>query len=238
MTGVVEGRKPGAAQRLMVRLMMQKAEVLANEAVSDQFRVIRLGGGSLTGTKWRPGDKIQVNQGGFFSARSYTPFSWNAEAGTCELLVWAAGQGPGADWATRVRPGEACDFFPLNPGVMAEAAERIALFGDETSIATAAALAGHHGELHAIIECAGPAACGEVLKGLSVRHDVFRRAPADAHLDAVLVSLATASPAFDRVILTGKAGSIQTVYRSLRMAPLAAKVVAKPYWAAGKTGLS
>lgn len=104
-------RKQGRLGRMLVRLLMRRATVVAVEQVADAFRLITLEGPELAGVAWTAGQKIQIAMGSAFMARTYTPIRWDAAAGRTDILAHAHGDGPGSAWVRGVRPGDMCDLF-------------------------------------------------------------------------------------------------------------------------------
>ncbi|KIO75179.1 hypothetical protein TH53_22135 [Pedobacter lusitanus] len=50
---------------------------------------------------------------GNLSFRDYTPFGWDAETNTCSLLVDTAHEGPGSEWAKRLRTGDRIQYLKI-----------------------------------------------------------------------------------------------------------------------------
>jgi len=46
-----------------------------------------------------------------FTFRDYSPFGWDAETGTCSILVDAAHEGPGSNWAKTLKAGDVVHYF-------------------------------------------------------------------------------------------------------------------------------
>ncbi|MBY0322009.1 MAG: siderophore-interacting protein [Reyranella sp.] len=121
---------------------MKQATVVAAERLDERFRSITLEGAALAGVAWVPGQKIQLAMGTAFVARTYTPIDWDASAGRARILGFAHGVGPGSAWVRGIAPGDACDLFGPRSSVDARRlAGPLAVFGDETSIGLASALA-------------------------------------------------------------------------------------------------
>lgn len=96
---------PGRVTRALLRWMMRPARVAAVKTLSPRFRLIDLEGDDLKGVTWLPGHKVQVSIGSGLSSRTYTPMSWDADAGRTRLLAFVHGDGPGSRWAASLLEG-------------------------------------------------------------------------------------------------------------------------------------
>lgn len=234
---------PGILGRAFTRLFMRHATVAAVETIADRFRLITLEGPALAGIAWTPGQKIQIAMGSAFVARTYTPIEWDPVAGRTRVLGYAHGDGPGSAWVHDVRPGDECDLFgPRRSVDVSVAAGPLALFGDETSIGLGAALSSP-------VRAGAAVSCRFEVNDVAASHRVmahfglkdaalFGREADGAHIAAIEAAL----PALDAVgvtfVLTGKAPTIQRLRQALkRQAVPAKRIIAKAYWAPGKTGL-
>lgn len=238
-----EASASGGLSRFLIRLIMKRATVTANEALGDRFRLVTLEGPGLRDVAWTPGQKIQIAMGSAFAARTYTPLTWNAVEGRTCILGYAHGVGPGNDWLRAAVPGSSCDIFGPRASLdMARPGGPLAIFGDETSFGLAYALGQRAGAAEAVtavfevgdIETSRSVAAQLHLQGCTL---ISRRAE-DAHLpefESKLPGLADAGATF---VLTGKAGSIQRVRRILKtlLVPLK-RIRTKAHWTPGKTGL-
>ena len=136
-------KTPGRLSQALTRLLMRRASVVAVEPLADRFRLITLRGPALAGVSWAPGQKIQIAMGSVFVARTYTPMEWDASEGLTRFLGYAHGDGPGSAWLQALEPGAECDIFGPRPSLaVAGLAGPLAVFGDETSMGLAHALAG------------------------------------------------------------------------------------------------
>jgi NADPH-dependent ferric siderophore reductase len=232
----------GRLSRALVRMFMRHATIAACETIADRFRLITLEGSSLKDVAWTPGQKIQIAMGSAFVARTYTPIEWDSVAGRTRILGYAHGHGPGSAWVRGLKPGEECDIFgPRHSLDVSAAASSLAILGDETSIGLAHALL-HQDRAGAVVcrfEVDDVAASRRVTAHLGLDDAVlFGRTEDDAHLhemEATLPALVNAGATF---VLTGKASTIQRFRQGLkRQAAPATRIVAKAYWAPGKTGL-
>lgn len=235
-------KAPGRLGQALIRLLMKRATVTASERLARGFRLITLEGPALEGVAWTPGQKIQIAMGSAFTARTYTPIEWNPGTGRACILGHVHGDGPGSLWVRDAAPGDMCDIFgprgSLDAGRMHGP---LAVFGDETSIGLAHALAYQDpGRMVAgyfeVGDVEGSCRVAEQL-GLD-RVALFARAAGDAHVGEMEVRLATLAAGGTGFVLTGKAGTVQRLRQRLkRLAVPSSRIAAKAYWAPGKTGL-
>ncbi|WP_404713650.1 siderophore-interacting protein [Sphingomonas sp. MMS24-J13] len=226
----------------MIRLIMKRAAVTANETLANRFQLICLEGPGLVDVVWTPGQKIQIAMGSAFVTRTYTPIAWNPATGRTCILGYAHGTGPGSDWLRGAVPGSSCDIFgPRTSLAIGRPSGPLAIFGDETSLGLAHALA-LSGGMEAVV---GFFEVEDVEAGRSVavqldlqNYTLVGREADDAHLsefESKLPALADAGATF---VLTGKAGSIQRVRRTLKALQVPSRRIrTKAYWTPGKTGL-
>jgi NADPH-dependent ferric siderophore reductase len=241
MSDTTTAPRAGLIGSAFLKLFTRSARVVDIEEAGPAFRIVTLGGDALRNVAWTPGDKVQIQLGGWVR-RTYTPMSWDAVYGLTRILVYLHGTGPGADWARTLRKGDECSFYGPRRSIVPDD-ERIVLFGDETSLGLAAALRNGVGrdDVHVVLEVGAPTAVRPVIERLRLgdarieaRQDGDRHLAAlQAHMTALLREHETAE-----VVLSGKAGSIQHMSRALRQHGVGgARRQTKAYWAPGKTGL-
>lgn len=224
------------------RMFLKPAVVTRSEQIGDLFRLITLESPQFRGVEWWAGQKIKVATGPGLATRTYTPIEWDAVAGRTRILAHAHGEGPGSTWVRRAVAGETCEILGPRPSLdVRDARNGIVLFGDETSIGLACAIAGQQpaGTVRAFFEVDSEA---EVSRAMALprlgRFELFAREPGDRHLAQVEGRMSALVASGARFLLSGKASSIQRLHRALKTQGLArAVLVAKPYWAPGKTGL-
>jgi ferric-chelate reductase (NADPH) len=234
----------GRVEKAVLALFTKQASVTELRRVSEQFSLITLRGDALRGVSWIPGQKIQVQLGGFVQ-RTFTPLSWDAVEGSTVLLVYLHGDGPAVRWARALEIGTPCSLFGPRASLDLNALDRKALlFGDETSFGLAHALRftsqGSAG-VELLLEVSSLVEAEQALQAVGVTgaHLVERR-PGDAHLGVVEE---TAEDLLRRhslqsSVLSGKATSIQKLNRRLRALGLSRqRIRTKAYWAPGKKGL-
>jgi len=233
-------KAPGRIGQALLRLLMRRATVIANERLSDRFRLITLEGPALAGLDWVPGQKIQIAMGSAFVARTHTPIEWNAEEGRTCILGYAHGDGPGSAWLQGAVEGDGCDLFGPRGSLDVRAMPGpLALFGDETSIGLAYALARTGRAITCHFETQDADGTALVLDklGLGDAALVARRAD-ETHLDALAATLPDLAASGASFVLTGRAAGIQRLRQALKRAAVpAGRVATKAYWAPGKTGL-
>ena len=133
-------RRAGLLESAMLKLFTRHVQVLHIEDIGSAFRTITLSGEALRNVAWAPGDKIQIQLGGWVQ-RTYTPIDWDAENGRTRFLVCLHADGPGTRWARTRRKGDACIVSgPRRSLELSGLKSPAVLFGDETSFGLAAAL--------------------------------------------------------------------------------------------------
>jgi NADPH-dependent ferric siderophore reductase len=229
--------------RSLMRMLMKQARVVEVEPVAEGFRLIALESPEFKGIQWVPGQKVQIAMGSAFVARTFTPIEWDAAAGRTRILGYAHGHGPGSAWVRDVSLGDACDVFGPRASLDVGDARLPVVIGDETSIGLAHALVLGGPPRPATLPClfevkaAAPAREAVVRLHLDAA-ELFECAENDTHLEGIerrLPALAATGASF---VLTGKASTIQRLRRVLKDSGVASpRVLAKAYWAPGKTGL-
>jgi NADPH-dependent ferric siderophore reductase len=221
------------------------ARVAEVTAPSEHFRFIDLVSKDLVGTRWRPGDKVQINVGDW-NVRTYTPLSIDAVAGRLRILAFAHGAGPGSIWARAVKADAGCHLLgPRGSLALGDATAPTVLFGDETSFAVASNLEtqlGTRSPARFVFEVTAPAESRLILEqlGLAERATLVDKRADGSHLDAAAraVRQALAELATSELVLTGNAGSIQRLRKQLKNEGVSLRQSkTKAYWAHGKEGL-
>ncbi|EDM37289.1 putative iron transport/utilisation related protein [Pedobacter sp. BAL39] len=201
--------------------------------------------GDFQGLDFHPGYAIdfRVNDNDF---RHYTPSAFDAQEGTCEILIHLHGNGPGSDFISRLKVGEVLKMvIPRGRKLYQPDHQFHFFFGDETALGLFKLL---REEIHAadqhytgVLELseenlALPARLGMRLKTVTKNpDDPGRYAAASLH------AMKTGYPhIFHQGIfyLIGNAASIQHVKRTLRHMGVAVKNIrTEAYWMKGKAGL-
>lgn len=236
-------RQPGRFGRALLRVLMKQARIVETESVAAGFRLITLESPEFRGLHWIPGQKVQIAMGSAFVARTFTPIEWDAKAGRTRILGYAHGKGPGSVWVSDATPGDRCDVFGPRASLdVGHAPGMRVVLGDETSIGLAHALARHAAgkPLQCLFEVNSLAHVRAVLARLDLGDaTLFERTENDAQLDDIAHRLPRLAASGASFVLTGKASSIQRLRRALKAlnVPSSARLLTKPYWAPGKTGL-
>ncbi|MFD5830701.1 siderophore-interacting protein [Lentzea sp. NPDC060358] len=239
---------PGRLTSLLLDLSTREAEVSRADDLGPRFRLVSIAGDSLKGVAWSPGDMVQVVVVGAallgpWEVRSYTPLAFDPATGTAEVLWYVHGGGPGSGWAASATAGTPCRLVGPRRAVPLRTSRRpLVFFGDETSFGTAVALRATpsgDGDVRFVFEVDSVEESRAVLArfGLTDAALVARDA-GDSHLDEVEHEVLTAYRSAGAGVLTGKASSIQRLYRALRAAGARGRDITNvPYWAPGKKGL-
>ncbi|AQR75071.1 siderophore-interacting protein [Sphingomonas sp. LM7] len=235
-------KAPGRLNQALIRLLMKRATVTANETLAEGFRLITLEGAALKDVVWTPGQKIQVAMGSAFLARTYTPIAWNAVTGRACILGYSHGTGPGSAWLRDAVPDTRCDIFGPRASLDTSRVDGpLAIFGDETSIGLAHALV-HSDRTAPVVgsfEVGNVDACRTVMSKLALDgFSLIAREAGDAHLVEIEARLAPLAASGSAFVLSGKAGTIQRVRQTLKQLGVPSnRILSKAYWAPGKTGL-
>lgn len=236
-------RQPGIIGKALIKLLMRDARVRASEALGSRFRLVTLEGEGLRHVAWTAGEKIQVALGSAFTNRTYTPFNWDATAGTTQILVFAHGDGPGSDWARNLKAGDHCHIFgPRRSLDTRTLPDHLTVFGDETSIGIVKALqdARGRGVTRAVLEVNSINEVNPVIAALVLNNtQLIERDIGNAGHDPLMRAMESQARELDGgFVLTGKAQSIQTVRRDLKALGIPPRnIMTKAYWAPGKRGL-
>lgn len=241
--------RPGLVERTLARLFLRPVRVIAASNLSARFRLVDLECVAFESHRWAPGQKLQIKVGGALETRTYTPVRWDAARGVTRIVAFAHGEGPGSEWVRHARPGDGRQVFgPRRSLELPLPTEPTVVFGDETSFGLVASLCGRDAgvqgaKVQAVFEVGAIAESRNVLDALGVRPlALMERRTDDSHLAELLPELqaAMSSPLSSdtRYVLTGKASSIRQVSRALKAQGVEARrIMAKAYWAPGKTGL-
>ncbi|MEP6502699.1 MAG: siderophore-interacting protein [Betaproteobacteria bacterium] len=238
---------PGVIGQAVLRLLAQIATVGAVHVLSPRFRLVALHAEAFRTQAHVPGDKMQVRVGGM-AFRTYTPLRLGNGDDVIELLGYVHGQAPAGRWLERVAPGDRCHVLGPRRSLDLAAIDRSTVFfGDETSLGLALALrATALGGLdtHFIFEVDDAHEARDVLEAMGrgmLRHAwLVARRPDDAHLVDVESALAryAAADSFRQYVLSGRAGAIQRLGRTLKRGGVKpSQMLVKAYWAPGKTAL-
>lgn len=244
-------QKPGRVVSWLLERSTREAQVQHVEFVGTNLRLVTFAGEQLRGAEWTPGDMVQLILSGStllgpWEMRSYTPLAVDPEMGTMQVLAVVHGNAPGSEWFASAQTGKRCRFVgPRSALSLVKPRRPMVFFGDETSFSTAISLrATAHGYdgVQFVFEVPSIEGARAVLArfGLTEAVRFVQREPDDEHLDALereVLDVYRSSVAL-HFILTGKAPSIQHIYKAVRAAGVSGRQVTNvPYWAPGKKGL-
>jgi NADPH-dependent ferric siderophore reductase len=217
------------------KLVLRETTIASITELAPTLRAIAIEGASLRDVAWTPGDKIQVLLSSL-DVRTYTPVSWDHKTGATKLVVYDHGDSPGASWSRRAKLGDVVKFVGPQRS-LSRSSKPCVLFGDETSIGVAVALAGRPG-LSAVLEVSSPADVMAALTALGVDSTItcVQRSAGDAHLGECATKLSSQLTGGAELVLTGRAQSIKAIQNRLRSSGIRAGSN-KAYWSVGKTGL-
>lgn len=226
-------KRAGRFEATVQKLFTRSAHVLEIVDFGNSFRLITLGGEALRDIDWTPGDKIQIQLGGWVQ-RTYTPIDWNSTQGRTRILVCLHAPGPGTAWARQLQTGDPCVVF--GPRKSIHAGRSTIVVGDETSVGLAAALSGQ-----ALLEVAALADTQPVIDHLGLRAvQLTARLDGNRHFAELETRIAALLmiDATVEIVLTGRASTIQHMTRFLKQTEMGSgRRHSKAYWASGKTGL-
>jgi len=235
-------KQPGRLSKVLTRLWMKHATVVANEQLADRFRLITLEGPALEGVAWLPGQKVQIAMGSAFVTRTYTPIEWNPAAGRMCILGYAHGDGPGSAWVRGAVPGDECDVFGPRASLdISRLPGPLVIIGDETAIGLA--YAARHEDAARPVTFHFEVEDAESARRVAAHLDLddamlFAKSRDEAHIAAMEAALSAPGAAGATFVLAGRAAMIQRLRQSLKQRNVpAARIVTKAYWAPGKTGL-
>ncbi len=238
------GKRPGVVESTLQKLFTRPSHVDSMEELNPKFRLITLNGDALKKATWTPGDKVQIQLGGWVQ-RTYTPLEWISEEGHARILVYLHADGPGTRWARSLRIGDACTLFGPRRSIDLTQLRRPAVFfGDETTFGLARALRSTTKQTDGIeflFEVSTPRESLQALEylGLANAHHCVRTDD-EAHLPQLetrmLALLNSHRPA--QFVLAGRSTAIQRLRQVLRQQGCyASQFHTRAYWAPGKNGL-
>ena len=229
------------ANEVLGKLWIHELRVESATDIADRFRRITLTSPTLRACA--PGDKVQLMLSG--GTRTYTPFAFDSTRGAMTFAVYVHGTTPGAAWGRDAKAGDTVRCFgPRGSISLAAVQGPIVLVGDETSFGVARSLVDHRGadaRASFVFEVTDRAASTAALRALDLRtDDVVERQANDGHVrdleSRVRVALDANTNA--HLVLTGRAGAIQSIRAALKSNPTPhASQKNKAYWAPGKRGL-
>ena len=222
------------------RFLFRDATVARVETPSPRFRRIALRGAALANVGWQAGDKLEVFLP-LVGTRAYTPLDWDEAQGATTLLVYLHGEAPGTAWARTLAEGASVQLLGPRRSLAAPGSAPVVVFGDETSVGLAHALAGTEPArpLRAVLEVEDVAASRAVCDQLGLTATLVPRAADDAHLPEVHRRLSESWGVHTAatLVMSGRAQAIKTLRSHMRGAGEAPPACTKAYWSVGKAGL-
>jgi NADPH-dependent ferric siderophore reductase len=228
---------------LAANRLFRSAEVVAIEEVATDFRRVQFGGDALRGASWTPGSKVQLRIEGFTN-RTYTPISWDADAGLTSILAFFHGAGPGSALVAALEQGARCQFFgPRSSLDLTKVEGSPLMVGDETSIGLSAAWSAAIGRpARHVWEAQDVRSTGDVVEVMGL---------GDAEVVAAIDAPGVNGPGIEEhvaaivaddpevpLVLTGRAQSIRRVRATLKeRGTHRGKVLVKAYWDENRAGL-
>lgn len=246
-----DAQRPGPVVSLLLDVATHQAEVHHVEEVGARFRKISLKAEGFRNASWTPGDIVQVIVSGAallgtWEIRSYTPLAFDPGTGTADILWYLHGRGPGSDLGSSAEVATPCRLLGPRRALSLRKPQRpLVFFGDETSFSTAVAIrevSSAPRDVRFVFEVDSVEEARTVLERFDISDfaELIAREGNDRHLDKVEREVLDAycSEGVANAVLTGKASSIQRLYRALRTAGVPGRQVTNvPYWATGKKGL-
>jgi len=230
----------GRFTRLLKQWMLDLTTVVQIQSLAEGFRLITLQFDNPKLRSWTAGDKVQIVMGKGLSARTYTPFNWDARERRFDILVYLHDSGgPGSDWAHSVRSGEQYSLLGPRKSLAAPKTEGpVMLIGDESCFGLAAAFKDQQ-LLRCLFEVDDLNRAQQVLAQLGLASaTLVQRAVGDTHWEQMGQQMPGLDQTESHYMLAGKASSIQRARRWLKNHGVSnQRMHAKAYWAPGKKGL-
>ncbi|WP_030487010.1 siderophore-interacting protein [Micromonospora chokoriensis] len=220
--------------------MLHDAHVTGCSRLSAEFVRLELSAEAFRKSTWVPGAKLQFRpRRGSMSLRTYTPISWDADRGVTELIAYAHGNGPAAQWLRRVTEGQTAEVFGPRRSIDLRAAAGPVLFvGDETSVALACALRTVAADASYVFEARDPTQLTDVLAQLGFTERVALVATAADRVDLLRRARDAAPETPYTLVVTGDAATVHAMRRDSReWERKPRQVKGKAYWAEGRSGL-
>ncbi len=224
--------------------MTRPVTLVKSAALAPNLHVLTLASDHFSDVHWEPGQKVDV-QIGKLAYRAYTPCRLDKVKGELDLLVFRHGQGPGSQRLCELPIGETLRLRgPKDSTNINELTGKLAIFGDETSIALMIAHQAQDPEFDgqdSILETNAASPLRQTLKTLGLgKTIVMTRQELDEHLN---VAASTFSGFLDKaaenqVVLSGRAASVQMLRKKLISFGIQkSKLITHAFWAEGKVAL-
>lgn len=222
-----------------------RGEVERNESFAGRLRLITITGDRMRGLEWLPGQHVRVHVGesepGILPGPLRTYSVWDYRDDAIDLCVLDHGDGPGARWARRVRPGQEVLCTKPQGTLVIHPGPYHVFVGDETaSVAFGPMLRALSPDVpvYGVIEVDGPDDRLPLPDGVSWRYRNGTSAASSTELVEEVGKLALP----DEPGVAYVAGELRTLQavrtRFLRERRWPRRsVVVKPFWTPGRTGM-
>jgi ferric-chelate reductase (NADPH) len=223
-------------------VLLTTAQVTEVSQLSPRFVKVELRAEAFSSSAWTPGTKLQLRpRRGSLGMRTYTLIAWDGDRGVTQLVAFAHGDGPGANWFRRATVGDVCELVgPRGSVDLRGLSGRVVFVGDESGVGLACALHTVTRDVRHVFEATDPGELAAVLADLDLAESATvvpksadrTRVTQEAHAAAQ-----TSTIPFD-LVACGDAATVHAVRRDARRWPRrATSTKARAYWAEGRTGL-
>lgn len=228
---------------LLSDVLLTSVRVSDTSEIAERFVKIRLASPQFRRAHWTPCDKLQLRpQRGSLLMRTYTPISWDCDAGCTDVIGFLHGDGPGASWCRDVPVGAECDVFgPSRSLDLSRVSASTVFLGDETSVGLAHALRRVNPAAHCVYETTDPVGLKAALTALGIVDNTELVAKSDDRTALLQLAFDAGEAYVDGydLVVSGNAAIVNAVRRGVRHRPQPApRIKARAYWARGRTGLS
>ncbi len=225
-------------RRRLIDRFFVRGEVDEVTVLNERMLGVGITGPAVRGLSWTPGQHIRVQVGGtgpLGALRTYSVWAYDGER--IQLRIYLHGNGPGSDWARRVRAGDEVVFLtPRGDFVTRPASYHVFAGEDTASVAIGAMLRSLTEPVYGVIEADRP----EHLLDLPLP-SVFRHGAPAAGSELLVEAVAALDLPDEPGIayVAGEARTCQAVRRHVvtdRGWPRRS-VVTKPFWTPGRRGM-
>ena len=222
-------------RRRLVDRFFVRGTVDEAELVNPSMLAIGISG--VPGLDWTPGQHIRVLVGDGVLGGLRTYSVWDYDGDRLQLRVYLHGDGPGSEWARRVKPGDPVSFRGPEGNFVLRPAEYHLFVGEDTgSVALGAMVRGLEDPFYGVIETDSAADALE-LPFRSVYREGASAASSALLVEAVAGLELPSAPGV--AYLAGEARTCQLVRKFLvtERGWSRRSVVVKPFWTPGRRGM-